>query len=159
MGEGWGTDAPMLAAANWEKIHAVGGVMLRAGERRCESWATSRLVMSYERSATHPATLVKYARKAVPDNMTGSYQYAMLAFNGHMRRTAETVHVSNYDARHKEEHVKVREQLAARRPALPRDPKRQKPQQPRRIQRNGDIRLQKSANQNQQQARLESAYV
>ena len=64
---------------------------------------------------------------------------------------AETVHVSDYDTRDEEEHIKVREQPAAGLAALPRDPKRQEPQQPRRIQRDGDIRLRASANHNQQQ--------
>ena len=111
--------------------------------------------MSREEHTTYPATLVKYARKAVPDNMTGSYRRVASVQHAHTS-TDKTACVSNHHARDQEEHIKVREQPTAGLAALPRDPKRQEPQQPRRIQRDGNICLRKAVNQ--QQARLESAF-
>ncbi len=54
----------MFAAANWEKIHAVGGVILRRASK-CMWEAKVRML-------AHPAALVKYARNAVPERITGS---------------------------------------------------------------------------------------
>lgn len=58
---------PMLHAQNWAKIHAVGG--------------------------TIPATRVKYARKAVPESMIGSWEddQAWVAWNSEHRLTLPTI--------------------------------------------------------------------
>ena len=56
--------SPTLAAVNCENIHAVGGVTL--GVRH------TVYHIEWESANTYPVTLVKYARKAAPDRITGS---------------------------------------------------------------------------------------
>ncbi len=55
--------------------------------------------------------------------------------NAHIHRLSrvETAYVSDHDAAHKEENVKVRIQPAAGRPALARDPEGEEPKQPGRV--------------------------
>ena len=84
---------------------------------------------------TYPATLVKYARNAVPDSMIGSYtcMTRISPQTPDARTPKSETHVPDDDPGNEEEEVKVREQQAARGPALARDPEREEAEEAGRV--------------------------